>query len=127
MRYKKMRILMMTVVMIISFLFNTFFTYTYAEAVNPVYNVLFISSYHAGFETLPAQINGIKSVFDDAGISLDIDFMDTKRVDNEENYENYFKFLKYRLDHGVNYDVILVGDDNGLQFLMDYQSLQQFE
>lgn len=121
MRYNTMRILMTIVVMIISFMFNTCFTYTYAEVEKTVYNVLFISSYHAGFETLPDQINGIKSVFNDAGISLDIDYMDTKRVDNEENYENYFKFLKYRLDHGLKYDVILVGDDNGLQFLMDHR------
>lgn len=121
MRYNTMRILMTIVVMIISFMFNTCFTYTYAEVEKTVYNVLFISSYHAGFETLPDQINGIKSVFNDAGISLDIDYMDTKRVDNEENYENYFKFLKYRLDHDLNYDVILVGDDNGLQFLMDHR------
>jgi diguanylate cyclase (GGDEF)-like protein len=112
---------MLALVMIISFMFNTCFTNTYAAVEKPVYNVLFISSYHAGFDTLPDQIKGMKTVFDEAAITLDIDYMDTKRVDMKENYENYFRFLQFRLNQTIKYDVILVGDDNGLQFLMDHR------
>ena len=81
--------------------------------------VLFISSYHAGFDTLPSQIEGIKSVFDDNSITLDIDYMDTKVHNYDENYRNYYQFLKTRLENGVPYDVVIVGDDNALQFIMD--------
>ena len=41
--------------------------------------VLFISSYHASFDTLPAQIEGIQAAFLDTNIQLDIEYMDTKR------------------------------------------------
>lgn len=89
---------------------------------SPSYQVLFISSYHAGFDTLPDQVKGLQSVFDAENVKLDIDYMDTKRINTEEQYANYYSFLKYRLDQGLKYDVVLVGDDNGLQFLMDHQN-----
>ncbi len=47
--------------------------------------------------------------------------MDTNRFHTEENYNNYYEFLKYRLDNSQPYDVIIVSDDNGLQFLMDHK------
>ncbi len=121
MRDKNKRTLMAFVFILVSVIGLNCFTLTYAATEKPAYKVLFISSYHAGFDTLPAQIEGMKRVFDEANISLDIDYMDTKRVDTEENYDNYFKFLKFRLDQDLKYDVILVGDDNGLQFLMDHR------
>ena len=81
--------------------------------------VLFISSYNASFDTLPSQIEGIKSVFDGASVALDIDYMDTKTHNYDENYNNYYDFLKTRLENGAPYDVVIVGDDNALQFIMD--------
>lgn len=81
--------------------------------------ILFISSYHAGFDTLPAQVSGLREILTQEGILLDIDYMDTNRNDTAINYNNYYQFLKYRLMNEPPYDVVLVGDDNGLQFLMD--------
>lgn len=84
--------------------------------------ILFISSYHESFETVPKQIKGIKEALEGSQTLLDIDYMDTKRVDTKENYENYLAFLSYRLSQGVLYDAVLVGDDNALQFLMDHRT-----
>lgn len=85
--------------------------------------VLFISSYNSGFDTLPDQVAGIMSVFEEYNIHLDIDYMDTKQYGDEQTYLNYFKFLEDRLNNVEPYDLILVGDDNALQFSMDNQQM----
>ena len=85
------------------------------------HHVLFINSYNWAYDTVPGQLDGIRAVLGEAGIALDIEYMDTKRFDDAENYENYYQFLKYRLDHCDPYDVILVSDDNALKFLIDHR------
>ena len=49
--------------------------------------VLLISSYHPGFPTLFQQIDGIKSVFENTNIALDVEFMDSKRFYTEANLD----------------------------------------
>jgi len=83
--------------------------------------VLFISSYNQNFVTVPEQIEGIQSVFIPNEIELDIEYMDTKRFDTKENKDNFFQYLKYKLDNIRTYDAIIVGDDSALQFVMDYK------
>jgi len=85
--------------------------------------VLFISSYCPSYETFFYQVNGIKSVLDKRNISLDIEFMDSKRFYTEENFKNFYRSLKYKLDHGKAYDAIMVGDDNALLFVNHCQDL----
>ncbi len=41
--------------------------------------VLFISSYSPSFQTFFQQVDGIRSELDDMEITLDIEFMDSKR------------------------------------------------
>jgi len=83
--------------------------------------VLFISSYDQNFVTVPEQIEGIQFVFIPNKIELDIEYMDTKRFDTKENIDNFYQYLKYKLDNIIPYDAIIVGDDNALQFVMDYK------
>lgn len=116
MNYKKRVLALLTALLIFA---NSSFAFSVEEKQRS-YHVLFISSYNYSFNTVPDQIEGIKSVFQDHKISLDIEFMDTKRVNDPENYMNFYTFLSERLDKIASYDAILVGDDNGLQFLMDY-------
>lgn len=84
-------------------------------------SVLFISSYHEKFETVPEQVKGIQSVLKPLGISLDIEYMDMRRFNTDENRENFYKSLTYKLNRLPYYDGILVGDDDALQFAMDYR------
>ena len=84
-------------------------------------NVLFISSYNQNFVTVPEQIKGIQSVFKANKINLDIEYMDTKRFDTKENKDNFYQYLKYKLENLEPYDAIIVGDDSALQFAMDYK------
>lgn len=83
--------------------------------------VLFISSYSQSFETVPEQIQGIQSVFEPQGINLDIEYMDTKRLDTNENKMIFYNLIKYKLSNLPVYDAIMIGDDNALKFVMDYK------
>ena len=82
--------------------------------------VLFISSYSYGWSTVQLQIEGIK-----AGIgqetALDYEFMDTKRVDDENSEQQFLEGLKYRLSKVEPYDVVILGDDAALYFAIKYQ------
>ena|GEM_PF-575782 len=85
--------------------------------------VLFISSYSPSFETFFYQVEGLKSILDVNNVTLDIEFMDTKRFYTEENYSNFYNSLKYKLDNSDAYDVIIVGDDNALIFVEEFEEL----
>lgn len=83
--------------------------------------VLFISSYNTNFPSVPDQIEGIKSVLMENNVFLDTEFMDTKRFDTSESRLLFYNYLEYKLKNLPPYDAIIVGDDNALQFAMDYQ------
>jgi diguanylate cyclase (GGDEF)-like protein len=100
------------------------------QLLNPTYfvyasedkkRVLFISSYSESFQTVPDQVKGIQSVLEAQNITLDIEYMDSKRLDNDENKLMFYIMLKYKLANLPIYDAIIIGDDNALQFAMDYQ------
>lgn len=82
--------------------------------------VLFISSYSYAWDTVQIQIEGIS---DGLGrdIVLDYEFMDTKRVDDEESLRLFHDGLAYRLSKVEPYDVVIVGDDAALQFALEYR------
>ncbi len=84
-------------------------------------SVLFISSYSESFITVPSQIEGLRSVFDEQNVLLDIEYMDSKRLTTKENIHNFYISLKYKLSNLPIYDAIIVGDDSALQFAIDYQ------
>lgn len=84
--------------------------------------VLLLSSYHPAFPTFFEQVNGIKAAFEGENIELDIEFMDSKRFDNETNIDNFFQSLSYKLSQLPPYDVVIVSDDNALHFLLKYQT-----
>jgi len=51
--------------------------------------VLFISSYHPGFPTFFQQVDGIKSIFSKHPIIFDVEFMDSKRLNDDINLKNF--------------------------------------
>ena len=66
------------------------------------------------------QIEGIKAVIGQQAV-LDYEFMDTKRVNDETSYRQFYEGLKYRLSKVEPYDVIIVGDDAALLFVEEYR------
>jgi PAS domain S-box-containing protein len=83
--------------------------------------VLFISAYHPAFPTFFQQVEGVKSVFNEKAILLDIEFMDTKRFPGREPFDLFHRALSYKLSEIEPYDAIIVGDDNALAFALEYQ------
>lgn len=84
-------------------------------------NVLFISSYTQSFITVPDQIAGIKKGFLNQPINLDLEFMDTKRFASNQNIQNFYHNLSFKINNSKKYDAVIVGDDAALQFAIDYQ------
>lgn len=83
--------------------------------------VLFISSYHPAFHSFMPQIEGIKDGFAKAidgaeEITLDIEFMDTKRFPGIANIESFRARLASKLQGRPAPDVLLVGDDLAFKF-----------
>lgn len=82
--------------------------------------VLFLSSYSYGWDTVQIQIEGIKEGIGE-NITLDYEFMDTKRFPDEESIRRFYTELKYRMERVEPYDVVILGDDAALQFAMKYR------
>lgn len=59
--------------------------------------VLFISSYHPGFPTFFQQTEGLRTELEPAGITLDVEFMDTKRFSGTEYEALFLEHLRFKL------------------------------
>lgn len=86
------------------------------------YQVLMISSYNSRFPTFFKQIDGIKSVLDAENYAIDLEFMDLKRFNSEEQTALFYQALKYKLSHASAYDFIIVCDDNAYNFALEHQT-----
>ena len=83
--------------------------------------ILFISSYSPSFQTFFLQVEGIRLELDNGRNVIDIEFMDTKRLLTEENLNLFYSTIKYKLGELSPYDVVIVSDDNGLNFVMEHK------
>lgn len=92
-----------------------------AEAASAKGRILFISSYSYSWDTVQMQIEGIQ---DTLGLEyeLDYEYMDTKRVDDETSGQLFYERLAYTMSKVEPYDVVIVGDDAALQFVMEYRN-----
>ncbi len=83
--------------------------------------ILFISSYHSSFPTFSSQLKGLKDAMPEDKYLMDIEFMDSKRFYDEVNMSNFYARMDYKLSQLDPYDLVVVGDDNALQYAMDNQ------
>ena len=79
--------------------------------------VLLIMSYHPDYPTAFKQIEGVTTGLAEAGferpeLTLDIEFMDSKRFFSEELEDAFYQSLKKKLAKLPPYDLILTADDN---------------
>ncbi|MEG0806002.1 MAG: ABC transporter substrate binding protein [Lachnospiraceae bacterium] len=91
-----------------------------ADGANEGKRVLFISSYSYTWSTVPLQIKGIQAGLDEA-VTLDIEYMNTKTMDDDTSRQMFYEKIKYILGHTKPYDVLIVGDDAAFQFARTYQ------
>ena len=93
----------------------------YAEETdNKNLNVLFISSYNSNFISFEDQVEGIKSGLHDK-VHLRIEYMDFKVLGYEENEERFYNLLKLSFENYEEYDAIIAGDDEALEFCLKYR------
>ncbi|WP_147819788.1 ABC transporter substrate-binding protein [Salidesulfovibrio onnuriiensis] len=79
--------------------------------------VLFISSYGPTFPTYLDQIQGIRSVLDPAGVLLDVEYMDSKRLYDTRHLKNFKEMLRYKFSTLPKPQVVITADDNALRFI----------
>ncbi|MFC3152977.1 ABC transporter substrate binding protein [Litoribrevibacter euphylliae] len=90
--------------------------------------VLVISAYHPAFPTFYHQNRGVREGLQELGFSsenmdLDYEYMDSKRFFTDENIANFTSSIRYKLSQLKRpYDVLLVADDNALDFAIRHQS-----
>lgn len=82
------------------------------------FRILFISSYSYAWGPVQSQIEGLQDGLGN-GYSIDYEFMDTKRVNDEISLSLFKEGISYRLHQVAPYDLLIVGDDAALQFALD--------
>jgi diguanylate cyclase (GGDEF)-like protein len=92
----------------------------HAQAAENGARVLFISSYSYAWEQVQLQIAGIQAGLGEND-TLDYEFMDTKRVDDETSWQLFYEGIAYRLANVEPYDAVILGDDAALKFAMTYR------
>jgi PAS domain S-box-containing protein len=85
--------------------------------------VLLVSSYHPGFPTFFQQTEGILKVLAPAGVSLDVEFMDSKRFHTPNHVQQFRDLLKAKLTKLPAYDVVMAADDNAFDFVVANRAL----
>lgn len=83
-------------------------------------NVLFISSNSPGFISFNDQVKGIKEAIGNRAV-LQVEYMDSKTFNSEENETIFYHLLKYKLNNYEKFDAIIIGDDSALEFALQYR------
>lgn len=102
----------------ICFLLILFWCTAHGEIVPVGKRVLLLYSYHPGFPTSPRILAGIRSVFGSGHPLIDIEYMDSKRLYNEESLENFHQQFSYKLANRDPYDLVITADDNALDYVL---------
>lgn len=84
-----------------------------------VTRALLLSSYGPTFPTFMDQIQGIRSILDPAGITLDVEYMDSKRIHDQQHLSNYKALLTYKFQALPRPQILITADDNALRFAME--------
>lgn len=85
---------------------------------NKKIRILAINSYHEGLQWTDDIMDGIKSVLD-GDEEFHIEYLDTKRINDENYYEKIYELFRYKFQNS-NFDVIIVSDYDALNFMMKY-------
>lgn len=89
-------------------------------ATNKKLNILFISSYDFNFISFDDQISGIKDALDN-NVNLRIEYLDSELLRNQKNVENFYNIIKYTIENYEEFDAIITGDDEALEFSLKYR------
>jgi ABC-type uncharacterized transport system substrate-binding protein len=109
---------MKKLIMILTVIFITS-SITIASAANyQGKKVLFIDSYHSGYDWSDGVTSGVQEVFQDSGIKLKIHRMDTKRNRSEEFKKEAAQKAKAVIE-SFKPDLVIASDDNAAKYLIE--------
>jgi two-component system, cell cycle sensor histidine kinase and response regulator CckA len=108
---------------LIIFLWGYFFTAANAFAQNK--NILIVHSYHQEYPWTNSENKGftqtIANRFLSGNVNFSTEYLDTKRVEFNEGYQDFFyRYLKRKYAH-YSPDVIFCSDDDALSFLLKFK------
>ncbi len=105
-----------------------------AEHEEPVYHALLLHSYHTGMQWADDITQGVRDTLEQAALNVElhIEYMDTKRLFDDEHYENLRRLYQHKfavarteatesVDEGGTFDIIITADDNALDFILRYR------
>ena len=81
--------------------------------------VFLLYSYDPTFPTSAKVLDGIRSAFAPRGPVIDIEYMDSKRLFDDESRALLLAMLRHKLSLRPPYDVVITADDNALRLLLD--------
>ena len=89
-------------------------------------NVLYINSYNIGYTWTDEITNGFKSKLDyNPNINYYTEFMDTKRFDRNETFQNFYNYLTQKY-FTFDFDIIVASDNNAVDFYIAYKDSSIF-
>ena len=85
-------------------------------------NVLYINSYHPGYQWSDEILKGIRTVLNESKykIDLQIEYMDTKKYLYEPVNQSLFTLYKEKFVN-EDFDVIIVSDNHGFNFVIEHR------
>lgn len=83
-------------------------------------DILFISSFNPNFISFDDQVSGLVDGIEE-DINLQIEYMDSKIIGNDDNEKDFYNLLKYNLNNYKKFEAIIVGDDEALEFATKYR------
>lgn len=92
-----------------------------AEAADPgKQRILVLNSYNLGYSWTDNEVRAIQDYFvDDPNVILQMEFMDTKLTNAPRHFENLFRLYEHKYQDS-DFDVIIVTDDDALDFIRTY-------
>lgn len=81
--------------------------------------ILVLFSYSLDFPTTEPFLAGLEAGFQGSDVVIHTEFMDTKRIYDQEYLTRFYQMLSYKLENRQPYDLVIVADDNALKFIAD--------
>ena len=90
----------------------------------PKRNILYLNSYHNGYQWSDTILNGVRSVLDESPykIDLQIEYMDAKRYNYDDVTRMLLRLYKEKFAQ-EQFDVIMVSDNDAFTFARQYRDV----
>lgn len=94
----------------------------HAQSEKPKKNVLYLNSYHNGYQWSDSILEGVRSVLDESNykIDLQIEYLDAKKYDFDSVTSMMVPLFEQKF-HGDTFDVVMVSDNDAYQFALQYR------